>query len=83
MEILDMFFGGIPLAVLIIVSGLPYGVHAVWNDWREQRAFGKEFDSNMKTFKEEHEWKPYIVDGVDCGEWVRKDGRPYGIRVSR
>jgi hypothetical protein len=26
-----------------------------------------------KKFREQYEWKSHIINGVDFGEWVRKD----------
>ena len=37
---------------------------------------GYELKQHQREFDAEHEWKPRIVNGIDCGEWVRKDGRP-------
>jgi hypothetical protein len=76
MEILDMKFAGIPVWMLIVGVGLWYGVRNAWREWREQRAMVREMEEAQSKFNAEHEWKPYLVNGIDCGEWVRKDGEP-------
>jgi hypothetical protein len=76
MEILDMKFAGIPIGTLIIIVAIWYGVKNAWTEWRQHRADVKEIDEASKKFKEEHEWVPRMISGVDCGEWVRKDGSP-------
>jgi hypothetical protein len=65
------------IGTLIIVVGLAYAVNAAWNEWREDRKAWQEIDEADKKFREEHEWKPRMVDGVDCGKWVLKDGRQF------
>ena len=79
MEILDLTFAGIPVGTILIVVGVAYGVNKAWKEWRQDRRFVRDFDVKMKKFRDEHEWEPRKVNGVDCGEWIRKDGRPYGI----
>ena len=75
MEILDMTFAGIPAGMLIAVLAVWYFVTKVWREWRQDLASIKEIEK-AKKFHEEHEWKPRMVNGVDCGEWVsKKDGR--------
>jgi hypothetical protein len=78
-EILNMTFAGVPVTTILIVVGVGYGVNRAWKEWREDRAMVKEVRESMEKFDAEHEWKPHMVNGVDCGEWIRKDGRPVGI----
>jgi hypothetical protein len=76
MEILDMKFAGIPIGTLIAVVVVWYFVRDGWREWREHRAFAKELDEAKRKRDDEYEWKPKMVNGVDCGEWVgKKDGR--------
>jgi len=75
MEILDMSFAGL-VGTLIIVVGLAYAVNAAWKEWRQDRKAWQEIDEADKKFREDHEWKPRMVNGVDCGKWVLKNGRP-------
>jgi hypothetical protein len=79
MEILDMTFMGVPVGTLIGIVAAVYLVNYAWKEWRKDRADIKEVDETLEKFRAEHEWKPRMVNGVDCGEWVRKDGRPLGI----
>jgi hypothetical protein len=79
MEILDMKFAGIPVGTLIVIAAVWFGAKSAWTDWRQHRADVKEIEEANKQFNKEHEWKPRMINGVDCGEWVRKDGRPLGI----
>jgi hypothetical protein len=76
MEILDLKFGGITLGVWLGAIGLWYITRNAWREWREQRSLNKEIDEARKKFKAEHVWQTRMVGGVDCGEWVRKEGRP-------
>ena len=77
MEILDMSFAGV--GTLLIMVGLAYAVSAAWKEWQQDRKDWKEIDEAEKRFREEHEWKPRMIDGVDCGKWVIKDvSRPVG-----
>jgi hypothetical protein len=79
MEILGLKFAGIPVWLLILAAGLWYNVRYAYREWRKDRELSQEVDEAGRKFKAEHEWKPRMVNGVDCGEWVRKDGRPFGI----
>jgi len=77
MEILDMTFAGIPVGLLIAVVAAWYFARNVWRQWRQDRKDIKEIEEAHKKFRAENEWKPRMVNGVDCGEWVsKKDGRP-------
>jgi hypothetical protein len=77
MEILDMTFAGIPIAMLIAVVAGWYFTRNTWREWRQDRAIIKEIEEAHKKFRAENEWKPRMVHGVDCGQWVsKKDGRP-------
>ena len=79
MEILDLKFAGIPAWMLLLGVGLGYGVRSAWREWRSDRAMVREVEEATREFNATHEWKPHMVNGVDCGEWVRKDGRPMGF----
>jgi hypothetical protein len=37
---------------------------------RAYLSYGGAMDEADKKFREEHEWKPRMVNGVDCGKWV-------------
>ena len=79
MEILDLKFGGIPVSTwLLIACFLLFGrgVYRAYLDWKEHRNWKKQFEAKKKIWDEQHVWRPNIVGGVDCGKWVRKDGRP-------
>lgn len=52
-----------PVAVLVMVGGATYMVSKAWKQWRE------DFRGAMKKFDEEHEWKPRMINGIDCGDW--------------
>jgi hypothetical protein len=76
MEILDMTFAGIPVGLLIAVVAGWYFTRNAWREWRQDRNDIKEIEEAHKKFRAENEWKPRMVNGVDCGEWVsKKDGR--------
>jgi hypothetical protein len=42
-------------------------------EWQDQRAFKKELD---EMGNDDTVWKPDIINGVDHGRWVNKDGSP-------
>jgi hypothetical protein len=56
-----------------------YNGRYAYREWRKDRKMVREVEEAQRKFKAEHEWKPRMVGAVDCGEWVRKDGRPVGI----
>jgi hypothetical protein len=82
MEILNMTFPGIPVGTLILIVGVGYIARTAWKEWRQDRENIKALKA-LKAAREEfnakYEWKPRMVNGVDCGDWVRKDGRARGI----
>jgi hypothetical protein len=79
MEILDLKFAGIPVSTwLILLWGLWLCkvTHKEYLDWKERRAWKKEYAAKKNVWDQQHRWEPRIVNGVDYGEWVRKDGQP-------
>jgi hypothetical protein len=76
MEITHLTLFGIPIWIWLGAAGLFMGFKAAHEDWKERRQLKKEMDESMARFKAEHRWQPKMVGGVDCGEWVRKDGTP-------
>jgi len=78
MEILDLKFAGVPVWMILVVAGLLYNARFAYREWRKDRDTVRELDEAQRRFQSEHVWKPRMVGGVDCGEWVRKDGRPLG-----
>jgi hypothetical protein len=70
MEILAIKFASIPVLALIFIAAISYGVKSAWRG-----AYVKK----PEKFRAEHEWKPHMINGVDYGEWVRKDGKFFGI----
>ncbi|MGB6396487.1 MAG: hypothetical protein WBF73_12470 [Bradyrhizobium sp.] len=79
MEILDLKFAGIPVWIILLVAAICYNGRYAFREWRKDREMVREVEAAQRKFKAEHEWKPRMVGGVDCGEWVCKDGRPVGI----
>jgi hypothetical protein len=73
MEILD---AGLSVGVLILIIALGYFVRIAAKEWRHDRAGIKALKAAREEFNAKHEWKPRMVNGVDCGDWVRKDGSP-------
>jgi hypothetical protein len=55
------------------IVGLGYGANKAWQKWRQNSADAKEARKAAKKFREQYEWKSHIINGVDFGEWVRKD----------
>ena len=79
MEILDMKFAGIPISAwLTIVLGVYFlrQLAKEWQRWKERRAWRRDFEEKEKIWMSENHWEPKIINGVDCGEWVRNDGAP-------
>jgi hypothetical protein len=78
MEILNMTFAGIPIGMLIAGAAAWYFARSVWRERRQNLAdIIKKIEDAHKKFRAENEWKPRMVNGVDCGEWVsKKDARP-------
>jgi hypothetical protein len=76
MEILDMTLAGIPVGTALVVGAVCYNGRYAYREWRKHRTMVRELKQHQREFDAEHEWKPCIVNGIDCGEWVRKDGRP-------
>jgi hypothetical protein len=72
-EILNLTYAGILVGTILLVVGLAYGVNNAWRKWRQNRADEKEVRKAAKTFRERYEWKSHMINGVDFGEWVRKD----------
>jgi hypothetical protein len=66
----------------LLTVGVGYIAHTAWKEWRQDRENIKALKA-LKAAREEfnakYEWKPRMVDGIDRGDWVRKDGRPRGI----
>jgi hypothetical protein len=76
MDLLDLKVGGVAIGILLGILGTWYLISSIFKYRREQRALRKELDEAEKKFRDELVWKPRMVGGIDCGEWVRKDGRP-------
>jgi hypothetical protein len=79
MEILDLKFGGVPISVWLGVVGIIWLCKKLFEgigEWRERRQWGKEYDAKKRAWEAEHVWQVKMVGGADCGEWVRRDGRP-------
>ena len=53
-----------------------YFVRSGWREWRQDRKDIKEIEEAHKKFRAENEWRPRMVNGVDCGWVSKKDGRP-------
>ena len=70
MEILAIKFASIPVLALIFIAAISYGVKSAWRG---------AYVTKPEKFRAEHEWKPHMINGVDYGEWVRKDGKFFGI----
>ena len=79
MEILNMTFAGIPLGVFIVLLGVGYIAHNAWTEWQQNRANIKAIRKAREAFNAKHVWRSRIINDVDHGEWVRKDGRPIGV----
>lgn len=79
MEILDLKFGGVPVWLILVGAGILYNGRYAYREWLKNRDTARELDEVQRKFQAEHLWKLRMVSGVDCGEWVRKDGRPIGI----
>jgi hypothetical protein len=76
MEILDLKFAGTPVWIILIVVAVWYNGRYAYREWRRDREMVREVEEAQRKFKAEHVWQPRMVSGADCGEWVRKDGRP-------
>jgi hypothetical protein len=76
MELLDLNIAGIPVWIILIVAGVWYNSRFAFREWRSNRDMAREGEEAQRKFNAEHIWKPNMVSGADCGEWVRKDGRP-------
>jgi hypothetical protein len=79
MEILDLKLGGISISTWLIVAGIIWlckKLYEGWEAWKERRQWRKDYEAKKKIWDKENNWKPKMVGGVDCGEWVRNDGKP-------
>jgi hypothetical protein len=83
MEILHMTFGGITVGTWLVIAAVWFGVVAAYREWASHRRDVKEIDAAWKGFKEKYRWVPKVINGIDCGEWVRKDGKPVEYNVKR
>lgn len=77
MDSLDERLGGVTLAILLGIGGASYLLRSIFKEWRQQWALKTEQCETQAEFKAEHIWQPRMVSGIDCGEWVRKDARPF------
>ena len=75
MEILDMSFAGV--GTLLIFVGLAYAASAAWKEWQQDRQDWEQIEEAERKFLEEHEWKPRMINGIDCGKWVIKERRHF------
>jgi hypothetical protein len=71
---MEILYAGIPIAVIVGVVA-----RIAWKQARQDRADIKALKAAREEFNAKYEWKPRMVDGIDRGDWVRKDGRPRGI----
>jgi len=73
---MEILYAGIPIVVIVGVSCF---VRIASKEWRRDRAHMKARKAAREEFNAKYEWKPRMVNGVDCGDWVHKHGRTRGI----
>ena len=79
MDSLDVRLGGLSLAILLGICGAWYLLRGIFENGD---SMGVQYhpSKTQAEFKAEHIWQPRMVSGIDCGEWVRKDGQPFKDR---
>ena len=81
MEILDLKLGGVTLWTWLFIVSVVLVIRWCFHEyvrWKERRQWRREFKAKEKKWNEENHWESKMVDGVDCGRWVRNDGMPLG-----